>query len=308
MQDLTEIIYRGKSGKAKFYEINQQEFVATGYFIRTLQLKEDWLEDIKNPDVIIEALARSNQGIDIFSFRQRVPDSKPRYSYYFEWINNAAIHVISYEDWFRGALSQNSRNKIRKSLRKGLEIKECEFTDEFIRDVLEIYNEMPIRQGKRYVHYGIDFDKLKKAHSTFLDRALFLGAYYRKELIGFLKIVSAGQFMRTMGILAKTKHRDKAPLNALIAKAVEICAQKGIQYFVYGQFDYGKVGSQSIKDFKRYQGFEGILLPKYYVPITPKGNFVLKMKLHHGIIGLVPKYLIQSMLKIRNLYYEKVQH
>ena len=43
-----------------------------------------------------------------------------------------------------------------------------------------------------------------------------------------------------MGIIAKIKHRDKAPMNALVAKAVEICAENKIPYLVYDKAYYGK--------------------------------------------------------------------
>ena len=71
------------------------------------------------------------------------------------------------------------------------------------------------------------------------------------------------------------KHRDKAPTNALIAKAVEVCAEKGISYLTYGKYHYGKKDAKSLSDFKMRHGFDKIDIPRYYVPLTLKAKFAL---------------------------------
>ena len=40
-------------------------------------------------------------------------------------------------------------------------------------------------------------------------------------------------------ILALNAHHDKRPMNALLAKAMEVCVQKGVGWFVYGNYIYG---------------------------------------------------------------------
>ena len=80
------------------------------------------------------------------------------------------------------------------------------------------------------------------------------------------------------------RHRKVASTNALIAKAVEVCAEKQAPYLVYGSIDYGKKGSTSLADFKRHNGFEKINLPRYYVPLTLKGRIALNSNFHKGLI------------------------
>ena len=115
-----------------------------------------------------------------------------------------------------------------------------------------------------------------KDWSKDIDLSTFLGAYYDDELIGFIKLLNAGKFMRTSGTIAKIKYRKKSPMNALIAKAVEICEMKNSAYLVYGKFVYGKKGPDGLSDFKRYNGFQKIDLPRYYIPLNIKGNIYLE--------------------------------
>ena len=62
---------------------------------------------------------------------------------------------------------------IRKALKSGIEVRLEEFTDSFVQGVKGIYDESPVRQGKRNRHYKKDFDVLKVEHGTFLDRSQF---------------------------------------------------------------------------------------------------------------------------------------
>jgi hypothetical protein len=102
-----------------------------------------------------------------------------------------------------------------------------------------------------------------------------------------------------MGILSKIAHRDKAPMNLLIAKAVEICAEKGYPYLTYGKFSYGKVGSSTLQNFKLYFGFESIILPRYYIPLNNWGKIIIKLKLHLEMKQLLPLKLVRFLLFLR---------
>ena len=75
----------------------------------------------------------------------------------------------------------------RKSVASLLSVKD--FNDDLIRGIVEVNNDSPVRQGRRFPHYGKTFDQVKKDHSSFLDRSDFICAYLGNEFIGFLKIV-----------------------------------------------------------------------------------------------------------------------
>ena len=83
------------------------------------------------------------------------------------------------------------------------------------------------------------------------------------------------------------RHFDKRPANALIAKAVEICEpQRVISHLIYCSYIYNDPKS-SLTEFKRRNGFEKVLLPRYYIPLTPKGRLALNLGLHRGLVQSV---------------------
>ena len=285
--------------------IEANEIAVVGKFVKTIRFSEEWDIDINNPELVIKELASIGIKADIFTFIQRLPESKPKFKYYMEWDNYAAIPITSYEHWLKTQVSQNSRKKIGLAKRKGVEVKICEFNDDFVYQLLEIYHETPIRQSTPNNAYAITFEQAKKANATYLDRAVFLGAYLGNELIGFLKIVNAHKFARTMGIIGKVAHREKAPMNLLVAKAVEICAEKKFPYLTYGNYDFGKLGSNSLKEFKTNLGFENIIFPRYFIPLNTCGKLALKIGLHKRFVQLLPLKLVRFLLFLRSKWYEK---
>ena len=285
--------------------VDGKEIKITGKLIKAAELKEEWDEDIEDPETFIRLLKSSGMKADVFTFMQRLPYSKPKYNYYREWDSIAAIPITSYENWLKKQVVQNSRKKIGYAQRKGVTIKLIDFNDKLVKGILDIYHETPILQGKPNRQYNTDFEAAKKLNATFLDRSQFIGAFYNDELIAYIKLVSAGRFMRTMGILAKLAHRDKGPMNFLISKAVEICVEKKMPYLIYAKFNYGKRGSETLKEFKKNLGFESIVLPRYYVPLNVWGKIILKMKLHSDFVEYFPKKIIKIAIQLRSNWYSK---
>ena len=83
------------------------------------------------------------------------------------------------------------------------------------------------------MHYGKDFETVKREFSRFLFREEIFGAYLGEELVGFIMLADAGKYACLGQIISKIAYRDLAPNNALLAKAVERCAEKGFPYLVY---------------------------------------------------------------------------
>ena len=127
-----------------------------------------------------------------------------------------------------------TRNMVRKSQKAGVEIKEIAYDDEFVRGMVKIFNETPMRQGRHFWHYGKDFGTVKEQFSRYIFREEMIGAYYKGELIGFVMLGNAGRFGVSRTDHFDVQHRDKATNNALMAKTVEICARKKLPYLVYG--------------------------------------------------------------------------
>ncbi len=121
--------------------------------------------------------------------------------------------------------------------------------------MVDIFNETAVRRGRRYSYFGRDAETVKKEWSADAGRSIFLVAYHQEEIIGVIQLGFGDGLARTRGPVAKLAHRNKAPMNALIAKSVEVCAERNIHYLVYGKFSYGKKGEDSLTEFKRNMDF-----------------------------------------------------
>lgn len=293
-----EIGAKGKFIKVDTIRVQNKDIVVTGKLIKFARIKEEEYEDVDDPALLIKEINHAEAKADIFTFWQRLPETKPKYGYYMEWSDVAAIPIKSFDHWWEKQIDAKTRNMIRKAKKQGVEIKVVHFTDDFIGGMISIFNETPIRQGKPFWHYGKDFETVKQEFSRNLHREDIIGAYYEGDLIGFIMLAYAGRFAMTTQIISKLEHRDKAPTNALIAKAVEICEEKEIPYLVYSKWSEGSLG-----DFKRHNGFEKIGLPRYYVPLTLKGKIILKLRLHRGIRGVLPQKVKDHLVDLRSKCY-----
>lgn len=278
--------------------INGTEIIIEGKLVKTSRIRDEDQEDVENPESFVEEFRRTKVKADFFTFYQRIPETKPKYDYYMEWEEHAVIPVKSYDHWFERQINKNARNAIRKAKKEGVVVKIVDFNDDFVREIKRIYDEVPVRQGKPFPHYRKNFDAVKRENSTFFDRSEYLGAYYNDELIGFIRLIYDEKFTDIMQFISKMRHRDKRANNALLAKAVEVCNEQKIPYLAYGHFSRG-----TMDDFKRHNGFEKLRLPRYYIPLTIKGKFVLKLKLHHRISEILPVKLKNRLKELREKWY-----
>jgi hypothetical protein len=107
-------------------------------------------------------------------------------------------------------------------------------------------------------------------------------------------------------IISMDEHYDKRPQNALIAKAAEVCEQKGISRLIYGKFIYGNKRRSSLVEFKRRNGFQQVNFPRYYIPLTLKGELFVRLRLYRGFSGLLPEPLLYVALSCRAWYYKRI--
>ena len=270
----------------------------TGRLVRTAALADEWCRDVDRPSDVVEALKTRGPDADIFSFWQRLPHVEPRYDYYRETDSIAALPIAGFEEWWLRQVDPTVRNKVRRATKKGVDVRRVAFDDHFVAGMTKIFNESPIRQGRPFHHYGKDAATVAREFSRYLFREELLGAYVMDELIGFLMLADAGPYADITQILASLHHRDKAPTNALLAKAVEMCAAKGTPYLVYARWVDGPLG-----EFKRHNGFTRIDLPRYYVPLTIKGQMALTMRLHRGPKALVPGRVLDAARALRRRWY-----
>ena len=58
-------------------------------------------------------------------------------------------------------------------------------------------------------------------------------------------------------------------------------------------------GRRGLNDFKTASAFERFDVPRYFVPLTLKGNFALKLKLHYGLKERLPERWIIGAANLR---------
>jgi hypothetical protein len=282
--------------------------IVEGKFLRTASVdSEDWLESeaVVNPSEFLAELSKTALGADILTFAQRLPETTPKWRYPMEWDNVAAIPLASgFNDWWEKRLPQVARKNARRAAKRGVVTRSVDLTDDVVKGIMEINDESPIVQGRRSRHYGKDFATVKRNYSSFPDRSDFIAAYCGEDFVGFVWMIRMGPVMGLTQLCTKHEHYDKRPANALIARAVEFCCERGYAYLTYGKYLYGKNTESSLMEFKRRIGFEQIPVPRYYVPLTPKGRLAIRMNVHLGFKSLLPRRLILSLVKLRSLYYK----
>lgn len=286
-------------------EVCGKEIRINGRLIRIAYLDGEGYQFLDDPEATLGGLRKSGARIDLFTFIQKLSDTSPKYSYPMEWDNMAAVRVCTFDDWMQHQINSKVRNMIRKAAKSGVVVREVQFDDALIRGIHAIYNESPIRQGRRFWHYGKDLENVRRMKATFLDRSVFIGAFFEGNLIGFAKLVTDENRNQAglMHILSMIQHRDKAPANALIAQAVRSCAERGIAYLWYANFSYVKKHTDGLAEFKRHNGFEKILVPRYYVPLTTVGRIAFRSGLHRGIAYWTPEPVAAAYRRIRSLWY-----
>jgi hypothetical protein len=262
---------------------------------------------LADPESAISALRISNLRADLFTFLQNPSETSPRYKYPFEWDNFALLPISTFDHWWTQQIGFKARNKAKQAGKKGIVIREVPFDDTLVRGIWEIYNEVPVRQGRRFPHYGKSLEVVRAMSATFLDCSFFVGAFDGDKLIGFIKLTmdDARQQAGLMHILSLTSYRDKAPTNALVAQAVHSCADRGVTRLVYANFGYGNKAKSSLSDFKERNGFKRVDVPRYYVPLTRWGALAFRLGLHRRLVEVMPESVASRLRDLRSRWYQR---
>jgi hypothetical protein len=278
-----------------------------GRFIRIARLDGEKYNSPDDPELILNGLKTCGIRIDIFTFLQKVPETVPKYVYPMEWDNLAVLPVSTFDHWWMNQIRSFPRNRARQAGKKGVVLREVPVDEALFKGIVEIYNECPIRQGKRFPHFGMSLESARLYASTFIDRSIYIGAFLGDSMIGFIKLVTdeSRTHACVVHILSMVRHKDKAPTNALIAAAVRYCADQGIGYLVYERFSYGKKERDSLSHFKEVNGFQRMDLPRYYVPLTPLGRLAFRLGMHHKLVDHLPESVTAKFRELRRAWYSR---
>ena len=158
-------------------DVNGTKIVVEGRVPRIARPEQEWFEDVENPELLATTVREKHHDADILTFWQRLPDVEPKYPYKMEREAIAALPIKSYSFWWEKQIDGAARNKVRKAQKQGIIVKPAIFDDVFVQGMTSIFNETPIRQGRRFLHYGKDFATVKRQFRRFLFREELFGAY-----------------------------------------------------------------------------------------------------------------------------------
>lgn len=284
-----------------------KEIRIQGRLVRVARLEGEKYTFPDNPDAFLSQLRECGTKVDLFTFLQRLPETSTRYPYPYEMDNLAVLPVTTFDHWWNNQIKSYPRNRARQAGKRGVFMREIPYGDELVRGICAIYNETPVRQGKKFPHYGMTLDKAREYAGTFLDRSVYIGAFIGEEMIGFVKLTMDDSRTQAdlVHILSMAKHKDKAPTNALIAESVRACAQRKVSYLVYEHFTYGSKMGDSLSHFKEVNGFQRVDIPRYYVPLTSIGRMALRLGLHHRFTERIPESIASKFREVRKIWYER---
>jgi hypothetical protein len=269
----------------------------SGRLLRIAKVRDEPYECLGDSEEFVAKLRQEKNRPDLLTFMQPIGDQQAHHPFHFELESLAVLRITTYEDWWKNKIRTHTRNHIRKAQKKGLEVRQVPFDDDLVRGVKTIFDECPLRQGRPFWHYREDHETIKTALATFLDRSDFIGAFWDGRLIGYIKLTCDNETASVMQIISMITYRDKAPTDALIAKAVELCAERGLSYLHYALWCSGGIGV-----FKENHGFQRHAVPRYFVPLTVKGRLALKLALHRKLVDHLPPRWRERMVTLRNTW------
>lgn len=287
--------------------IEGRKVLLQGRICRVAEVEGEGYKFLADPAAAITAMRGSNTRADVLTFIQELPEAAPRYKYPYEWDNFAVLPITTFDQWWTKQIGFKARNKAKQAEKKGIVIREAPFDDALARGIWEIYNEVPVRQGRRFPHFGKSFEAVRTMSATFVDSSVFIGAFDGDKLIGFIKLTmnDARTQAGLMHILSMVSYRDKASTNSLLVHAVRSCADRGVTRLVYANFAYGKKSRSSLSDFKERNGFQRVDVPRYYVPLTPWGAVAFRLGLHRRLSEQMPEPVAAKLRELRSRWYQR---
>jgi hypothetical protein len=300
------LFQRGRiNHRGPFYE-TLKRILGVDTELRTLEIRKktffkiarDGKEYEKNVIPAAEFLGKlEERGVDLFTFLERrwcytIPNP-PR-----TWLkasdNIGLLQITSYDEWLR-SIGKKTRNMIRKAEKSGITTAVAEPDEKLAEGIWRIYNETPIRQEREFPHYGTPLEDVRQ-RVLLSQNSTFIAAYFENELAGFIQIIHGNCIAIIMQILSLQKFWNKAINNALVARAVEICAGKSIKWLMYG-----RMGNHPTLDtFKINNGVVKFNLTRYYVPLTKKGRIAAHLGMHREIKDSLPQSIKYPLIPVYN--------
>jgi hypothetical protein len=269
--------------------------VSKKLFFKVARDVEEYAKDVVPTGDFLEILGET--GVDIFTFIERkwcnTISNPPRFWFKTE-DNIALLRVATYDEWWKN-VGKKTRNMVRKAEKNGVKTEVVAPSAKLAEGMWKIYNETPVRQERAFPHYGVSAQTVSRIVLS-AKNSTFVGAFLKDELAGFIQLDHGHEITIISQILSLQEHSDKAVNNALIARAVEVCADKKSGWLMYG-----RIGNHpSLDKFKQSNGFTRFPLIRYYVPITSRGRIARKIGLHREVKDVLPQPIKHRLFPLYN--------
>jgi hypothetical protein len=265
------------------------------FFFTIANDSKEYERDVIPTENLLEELRKRR--VDVFTFLERkwcCPIPNPSKSWVKANDNIALLKITNYDEWWK-SIGKKTRNMIRKAHKNGIRTEIVEPNEELANGIWKVYNETPTRQERAFSHYGVSLETVKNS-VRLSQNSTYIVAYFQDELAGFIQIVHGDCISIISQILSLQKHWDKAVNNALVAKAIEVCANKSVRWLMYGRMG----NHPSLDNFKLSNGCIKQELTRYYIPLTRKGKIATELDLHREFKDVMPQTMKYWLIPIYN--------
>jgi hypothetical protein len=264
------------------------------YSIAKFNMPEEHMFDIGIPKEPLTQFKKD--GVDLFTFIDRsFLINNPAKDNLFTDLEPMALLTINTYDKWQATITHNARWQTKKARKMGLTSQIVQVDDAFLKSAQKIYNETPVRQGRRYTGYGLSLDYLRNKYSI-MDNSEIIGVFYQNEMIGLMWIGFGDRVAAVKSFVSLLSYRNKYPNDLLIDSAVQRCLERGYNYLTYWNMGY----NPGLDFFKKSHGFKVFKVPRYYFPITSKGELALKLNMYRPLDRTIPKRIVQAFLPVYN--------
>lgn len=172
-----EVSVKGRTVRVPSADIGGRKIVVTGRIPRIARIHDEEWNDappLENVEAFLVSINDAGLEADMFTFSDTLGASVSfDLSYHSEQYDLAVVPLTTFTKWWE-SLPQESRKNTRKAEKRGVTAKLATFDEDFIRGIKALYDETPIRQGRRFWHFGKHLDAVRRENATYLDRCDFV--------------------------------------------------------------------------------------------------------------------------------------
>jgi len=181
--------------------------------------------------------------------------------------------VQTYQDWWK-KVGKKTRNMVRKAEKNNVITSVIQPSTELARDICRVYNSSQRKQKRKNNNYGkTDQEVLKEITSS--SKNVFIVSRLEHEVVGFSQLVCYDDTVFIKRLISLETHWDKGINNALIAKVIEISADRGIKKLIFAHWNPWFFPEESLIDFATNNGFRLRKVTRYYAPLTWSGRVLI---------------------------------